>query len=534
MTIELEQLQELRNKWLFDPVKAAKDIIGVGVPKPNSDDKVVNLDPLQAEILEDFFELIRAKDKKARFGVDSLNEREKEIYGRIGASIQSGKGTGKTALAAITGLLFLVIFKDARVVILGPKYDQIKANLWPEISKWIGHSIAVYGETSILNQMFSVQSDCIYCNQVSNAELKKRWRMFIQTFPKNSDMEHQKASIQGNHDDNMLFLLDEASGIPDHIFEPIESTLSGPINLVFSIFNPNRNHGWALETQTKMRHKWVASHIDAYKSTLVSDENIEYLRSKYGEDSNKFRVSVLGLPPLAEDGALITFTWIQEAKSRFDKEKINDEDPIIFGVDVGGSGDKSMICIRKGMQVIKLIEKSSENTNAVSGWVTKHILDYNPSYVFVDKNGIGQGVFWNLRTEFGGKKIKGINAQTQAYDNNRFVMKRDELFWRLRESFENDEIAIINDEQLEKELGLLKYEDDNGAGKIKILSKKDASYRQEMMSTVGYKSPNKADALSLTFEVAYSKVYNDTMKNKRKINNRRATGAPKRYSWMGA
>ena len=112
-------------------------------------------------------------------------------------------------------------------------------------------------------------------------------------------------------------------------------------------------------------------------------------------------------------------------------------------------------------------------------------------------------------------------------------MKRDELFWRLRESFENGEIAIIDDGGLEKELGLLKYVDDNGGGKIKILSKKDAAYKKDMMSTVGYKSPNKADALSLTFEVAYSKVYNKTMRNKSESRKKNRLVAPKRFGWMG-
>ncbi len=69
----------------------------------------------------------------------------------------------------------------------------------------------------------------------------RRWLMYILTFPKNSSIEEQQAAVQGIHDENLLFLIDESPGVPDYIFEPIESTLTEANNVVFSIFNPNNN-----------------------------------------------------------------------------------------------------------------------------------------------------------------------------------------------------------------------------------------------------------------------------------------------------
>ncbi len=260
-------------RWKFDPVLFCKEVVGMYQPDPESETGYnYVLDPCQEKCFVDFAKLCRLKEKKAYKA--ELNEREQFLVQKIGESVQSSKGVGKTGLAALIGLWFFCCYKDARVVIMGPKYDQIKKNLWPEITKWIGISVEVYGESSILNQIIERQSDKIYMKQQLKAKLGEKWVMFIMTFPKNASIEDQMAAVQGQHDDNMLFLMDECSGIPDHIFEPIESTLTskkGP-NVVFAIFNPNKSRGWAIETQTKMKSKWVTHHIDHFKSTLSSKE----------------------------------------------------------------------------------------------------------------------------------------------------------------------------------------------------------------------------------------------------------------------
>ena len=528
----LEKLSDKRNQWIFDPLLCCKEVLGIGVQKKDSTEPPIKLDPLQEQIIVEMWELIRMKEKKSFIGVDKLTEKEKFIAEKIGVSVQSGKGVGKTALASIVALLFLVCFRYARVVILGPKYDQIKANLWPEIKKWFAHSVEVYGEDSLLNQLFKDQNDLIYCTHVKPVELKDRWRIFIQTFPKNSDIATQQSSVQGNHDDYMLFLMDEASGIPDHIFEPIESTLSGIVNLVFAIFNPNKNTGWAIETQGKMKEKWVTAHIDARKSTLVTEEHIQYMLYKYGADSNKFRVSVLGLPPLAEEGCLISWEWIQSAKDRWEDMNVAETEPYLLGADIGGGGDASMICRRQGMKVMKFEGNKSVDTDIVANWINRIILDEEPDCSYVDMNGIGNTTYYRLQSVFGKKKVKGINVRKKAFNINKFVMLRDELMWRLREVFESGEIAIPpNDDELEGELSLLKYDDDGTDGKIKVISKQNAEYKREMMGLVGYKSPNKVDSLIMTFYENYTSVLLKT-EYKRQGFRKRLSALSKSGNWM--
>lgn len=426
---------------------------------------------------------------------------------KLGVSTQSGKGAGKTTLAAICGLWFLVCFPYCRIPVMGPKYEQIKSNLWAEIAKWIRHASKVYGQKCLLNDILEMQGDKIFCKHADEKSRGKEWIMHILTFPKNSGIEEQKAAIQGIHNPYLLFLLDEAPGIPEHIFEPIETTLTEPVNLIFMIFNPNKNHGFAIDSQNKGKDQWITHHINVENSGLVSKDHIQRLGDKYGRDSSKYRVSVLGLPPLHEEDALIAWSWIQQAKDRWADYELMDEDVTVMGCDIGGGGDQSIICIRRGPKVIRFLSNNSADTDAVSNWIMKVATEHDPKYIFIDMNGIGHGTYYRVKNM--GFPARGINTRRQANQPDRFSMLRDELLWRVREAFESGLIAIPDDDELEGELGLLKYEDD---GIIKVVSKKNQAYKREMMARVGYKSPNKTDALTLTYTIPDSSLRNYGMK----------------------
>jgi len=498
-----------RGEWIENPELFLVEAVGINICECKCE-----LDPLQREIYLRFCELVRAKQYKGWLeeAGKAVPEEIDRLASKVGASIQSGKGVGKTAICSMVALWFFVCFDRARVVIMGPKYDQIKKNLWSEISKWIGHAVQVYGDDCLLNDLIEKQTDKIYCKHVPKVEKGEKWVMFIMTFPKNSDVETQKAAVQGQHDRNMLFLIDEASGVPDHIFEPIESTLTFAVNVIFAIFNPNKNTGWAIETQGKMKDKWVTMQINAENSTLVKKDTIDYMKKKYGVDSNKYRVSVLGLPPLEEEGALIPWSWIQAAKDRYDFFQPAEDDPYLFGIDVGGGGDDSMLCKRKGGKILSFKKNTSSDTDAVASWVMReHDMDVmkgeDVDEMSIDMNGIGNGAYHRIKNM--GYRIKGVNVRKAAANSDRFVMIRDELYWRIRCLFEDGDIAIPpDDDELEGELSLLKYDDEAGSGKIKVLSKKDAEYRKEMISKLGYKSPNRADALALTCFKSYSSLLN--------------------------
>lgn len=500
--IAMENIKQRRVQWILDPVLFCREVLGMYQCKCDNG-KACELDHLQTEILYDFARLTLCK-MKAGLGY-KLDEEEASIQRRIGESVQAGKGVGKTAIAAIIAIWFFFCFDRAEVIVIGPKYDQIKATIWPEIAKWLSHAERLFGENCLVSQLIDSQSDKIFMKDVPKTERGKNWLIRIQTYPKNANIEDQKIAVQGNHNKYLLFIIDEASGIPDYIFESIDQTLIDAVNLVFAIYNPNKNTGWAIETQGRMKERWVTHRINAESSGRVKRDQIEYMAEKYGRNSNKYRVGVLGLPPINEDGALISWDWISTAQDRgylFEPEL---EDPVIFGIDPGGGGegDITCICIRKGYHILAFETTSQTKTEELVRWAEDFILLWDPKHIFIDRNGLGKGMYDLLKGKY--KGIKGLYSMNKSTAKDRFYRLRDELFWSMREEFEKENLVIHpdktgrHDDELQNELSLLKYDDDYDGNKIKVLSKKDAEYKKEMRAVLGYTSPNKADSLSLTF-----------------------------------
>jgi phage terminase large subunit len=117
-------------------------------------------------------------------------------------------------------------------------------------------------------------------------------------------------------------------------------------------------------------------------------------------------------------------------------------------------------------------------------------LEQRPGAINVDVIGLGAGVVDRLREI--GLPVRGVNVgEAAATSPDRFMRLRDELWWKTREWFETLAVTIPKDEALVSELVGPKYKLES-SGKIKIESKDDMKKR-------GVKSPNKADALCLTF-----------------------------------
>lgn len=109
--------------------------------------------------------------------------------------------------------------------------------------------------------------------------------------------------------------------------------------------------------------------------------------------------------------------------------------------------------------------------------------------IVVDEVGIGAGPYDRL-IELGEDAV-GFNCGERPLDTERFLNRRAELYWMLREMFERGESDIDpDDEDLAAQLGAVKWTVDS-RGHIKIESKDDIRKR-------GLLSPDRADALCYT------------------------------------
>ena len=421
-------------------------------------------------------------------------------------TVRSGHGTGKDACASWLILWFMTTRPYSKVVCTAPTNRQLADILWSELSKWLRRSI--FRDEIILQQdkMFHTHSP------------KEWWCRAVSPSVKASK-EEQAETLAGFHGDHLLIVADEASGIPDPVFIPLEGAMTQRDNLVLLIGNMTRNIGYFYDTHFDHNQaiKWNRLHWDSRESENVEPGYPQYMSEKYGEDSNVFRIRVAGDPPLEDDKTFIPLAW---AMSCIDNEILVAEDePVYLGVDVARYGDDSSIILpRQGLKIHPWTTFQGLNTIDLGGHVLEALRETNSEGIGIDEIGVGAGlVDWLYKLPGASKRVFGVNVAMKSSDKMRFHRLRDELWWNVREKCRlrsywfpggSSKERQMSDE-LCNELASLFYDFDNNGAYV-VESKRLAKAR-------GIKSPNIGDALALTeyfHNIAY-RVFR-TIKQERK------------------
>jgi hypothetical protein len=512
--LNLEQAKRRVKHWQRNPLDFIVDFFGDNIRDECRRLTGVELSTYsglttqQEEAFNEFGKIVGAKlDSHAG---KKLTDEEREYAEKIGVSIMSGQGTGKDFFAALCLTWFMTCFSYPKCSATANTNKQLMNVYWSEISKVMGMAKKVDDKNpsspTILQEMFEVQTEKVFNKQLGKEEKGKRWFCEAITVSSTASPEDQGTAMAGRHERHMLFVFDEASGINDAVFKPVEGTLTGLINLVLIIFNPTKRTGFAVESQKDSR--FVALHWDAEKSEIVSRSHIEGMARKYGRDSMPFRIRVKGLPPISDTDTLIPWEWIDAAVNRDIEPSEDDQD--VLGVDVGAGGDKSVMAQRRGPQIVNITRKNTKDTMELVGWVSIEMDEIEAKCAIVDPIGIGHGVFCRLK-EMGYQVYSG-DVRKKPTDEAHFNNKRDEMYWKLRERFEDGTISIPDDRELIDQLAVIKYFPTSD-GKMRIESKKDMRKR-------GLESPDSADAVALTFYLGE----NQLRKRKTKRNKVRLKG----------
>ena len=166
------------------------------------------------------------------------------------------------------------------------------------------------------------------------------------------------------------------------------------------------------------------------------------------------------------------------------------DQPWRMGVDVARFGnDKSVICLRRGDRVERLIIFERKDTMRLADEVRELAETLRVPAVFVDETGVGGGVVDRL-TQLRVPVI-GVEAGGKAYRPAQFVDLRAEVFWEVARRLREGQMSLPPDDELAGQLLAQRY-DVSTAGRIRLESK--AKLRRH-----GVPSPDKADALALAF-----------------------------------
>ncbi|MCP4328410.1 MAG: terminase B [Alphaproteobacteria bacterium] len=389
-------------------------------------------------------------------------------------AIRSGHGVGKSALLAWLVLWWLTTRYPAKVPCTAPSGHQLQDVLWGEIGCWARRM------PEPLRAHFDIKRDRV--------DLADGGQSFA--VARTARKEHPEA-FQGFHADHLLFVVDEASGVADPIFEAGQGAMSTAGAKTVMAGNPTRNSGYFHDAFHGLRHLWVTMKVGCADSRLVDPAYIAEVADKYGAESNVYRVRVLGEFPRSEDDVVIPLHLVEEAVKR-DVEGFG---PVAWGLDVARFGsDRSALCKRHGNQVPDPIRAwRQKDTMQVAGLVAAEFRETRPAErparIVVDAIGLGAGVADRLR-ELGLPAV-ALNVAEAAAEGERYQRLRDELWFRARDWFQRRECRLAADPALIGELSRVRYAI-TSSGRIKVESKDEMKRR-------GMASPDLADAFVLTF-----------------------------------
>jgi hypothetical protein len=404
----------------------------------------------------------------------------------IREAVASGHGIGKSALVAWLILWALCTATDARGVVTANTEAQLRTKTWAELAKWYRRLICKH--------WFQFDATAIYAKDPERA---KTWRIDMAPWSERNTEAFAGLHNQGRR---ILVIYDEASAIPDVIWETTEGALTDRDTeiLWFAFGNPTRNTGRFRECFGRFRHIWKTRQIDSRNTRITNkDQLAEWVRD-YGEDSDFVRVRVRGVFPRAGSMQFIGADVVDDAVSSERDAYVGLYDAVAMGVDVARFGDdQSVIRIRRGRDArsIKPIKLRGVDTMTLAARIVDEAHQYAVDAIFVDGGGVGGGVVDRLRmlrmpvheVQFGSKADRAVNNEGIIYAN-----KRAEMWGAMRDWLKTG--MIDGDPELRSDLTGIEYGYVAREGQDAIILEK-----KEDMKKRGLASPDNADALALTF-----------------------------------
>lgn len=439
--------------------------------------------------VEGWLEWKRHPSKMVRdlFGVvpDAWQEDALESFGTTPRlAMQACTGPGKTALLAWLGWNFLLTRRHPVVGCVSINADNLRANLWTELSRW-------YGQAPLLRQMFVVQK-----TEILSRAFPATWKLEARAFAKDADATAIGNALRGLHAKNVMWLLDECGDMPDAVLPTCEAIFSGEPDEAHIVMagNPLKLSGPLYTAATKARADWKVIEITADpdapdRTPRVSRQHAEQQIRLYGKDNPWVLVNIYGKFPPSSLNALIGPDEVSQAQRRYYREFQIGAAAKVMGVDVARFGnDKSVIARRHGIQMLPFLGQRNVDSTVGAGWVARQAQDWAADAVFIDDTG-GFGAGWLDQMRALGRTPVGVAFSGQATNGVRYFNKRTEMYFDFCEWIMAGG-ALPESAELLAALTQTTY---SFKGDKLILEPKDV-----VKVRLGY-SPDDADAAALTF-----------------------------------
>jgi hypothetical protein len=387
-------------------------------------------------------------------------------------TVRAGHGVGKSTACSWALIWHMITRYPQKAVVTAPTAAQLFDALFAELKAWINKL------PPILRDSFEVFSDKVAFKAAPESS-------FISA--RTSSAERPEA-LAGVHSEHVLLVVDEASAVPEAVFEAAAGSMSGHSATTILISNPTRNSGLFYKTHHQLASDWFRLHVSCIGNPLVTEDFVRQIAATYGEGSNAYRIRVLGEFAIADDDTLIAAELVDAAIDR--DVTVGDDEPVIYGLDVARFGtDRTALCKRRGPVVEEIRSWGGLDLMQTVGMVVNEAKLDRPVEICVDTIGLGSGVADRLREQ--GFNVKDVNVAESSAMNPNANKLRDELWLAAKDWLATRAVKLPKDDLLRMELVAPRY-NFTSSGKLVVESK-------DSMRKRGQRSPDLADALCLTF-----------------------------------
>lgn len=444
-------------------------------------------------------------------------------------AVASGTARGKDFVSACCALCFMyltptfdkngVLIGNTKIAMTAPTGRQVQNIMTPEIRRLI--------------KMARSKFPWACTGRLVANDIRTDYEEWYLTGFKADDNATEAWS--GFHAVNTMFVVTEATGVSDTIYNAIEGNLQGNSRLLL-VFNPNNTSGYAARSMMSDRfhafrlsslnaenvvrkknvipgqvdYEWVQDKVKNWTakikaSDVVKGEGDFQWEGQWYRPNDLFRVKVLGMFPRAGEGCLIPMDWVILAQDNWKTMKEDGFVPVKkcrLGVDVAGMGrDSSILVARYGNFVDSIVAHHSAGEAdhmKVVGMCIPYLKKLG-SKCFIDTIGEGAGCYARLEeleydNVYSCKFSEGANDLHDITGQYTFANMRAYLFWAIRDWLDPKNgfgAALPPDEGLAQELTDVHWFFLSN-GSIMIEKKEDIKARLK-------RSPDKMDALANTF-----------------------------------
>jgi len=439
---------------------------------------------------------------------------------RARVAVKGCHSSSKTYTAAQLILWFITCFTDGIAINTAPGQRQVEEIMWGEIRKALRNPVAV--------------GSGMKYPQPGVASLRIGSNNYALGF--STDKSDMGIKFHGFKAPHLLFILDEAPGIPAEVYDAISGAAAGGDVRILLLGNPSSPGGPFYDAFTTNRANWQTFTIDAFdtpnfeklreiaeqmdvglpvKQRKGKEHIVDLLRTlpvdhpaiayeprpylatplwaqenlvKWGEDGPLWAWKVRGQFPLQAEDALIGLKWLEAAREPvFVKD---DNEKLFVGIDVAAGGADETACIirTKAGRIVAWRSWYGHTTGEVINFLTP----YKSRLKQINYDSAGPGEYFGIALEGAGfREVTPVNVGEATDYDDRFNRLKDQLYWSLRERFERGGVSGLDDDLMITQLASLRFEI-NPRGLVEM-EKKSA------MEKRGIKSPDRAEALMLAF-----------------------------------